>query len=87
MNANEHVYSIPEPDHDAPTGRQRAVAQVRPITVSQVVKDIGGPRPFKAVRQLDRNYMSGADLGSPSFPSFCGFVERESLKRKAEEIS
>ena len=31
--------------------------------------------------------MSGADLGSPSFPSFCGFVERESLKHKAEEIS
>ena len=63
MNANEHVSSIPEPVHDAPTGRQRAVAQVRPITVSQVVKDIGGPHPFEAVRQLDRNYMSGAYHG------------------------
>ena len=52
-----------------------------------MVKDIGGPHPFEAVGQLDRNYMSGADLGSPSFPSFCGFVGRESLKRKGEEIS
>ena len=49
MNANEHVYSIEEPVHDAPIGRQRAVPQVRPITVSQMVKDIGGPHPFKAV--------------------------------------
>ena len=51
-------------------------------------KNIGGPHPIEAVRQLDRNCMSGAVLGSPSFPSlFCGFVQRESLKRKAEEIS
>ena len=87
MNFSEHVSSIPEPDHHAPTGRQRAFAQVLPINVSQVVKDIGGPHPFEAVRQFDRNYMYGAVFGSPSFPSFCGFVERESLKRKAEEIS
>ena len=69
INANKHVSSIPEPD-DAPTGRQRAVAQVRPITVSQVVKDIGGPHPFEAARHLDKIYMSGAGFGSPSFPSF-----------------
>ena len=31
--------------------------------------------------------MSGADLGSPCFPPFCGFVQRESLKRKAQGIS
>ena len=31
--------------------------------------------------------MSCAGFGSPSFPSFCRFVQRESPKRKAEEIS
>ena len=64
--------SIPEPDA-APlpraSGRQRAVAQVRPISVSQVVKDIAGRQPFQAVRDLDSTYMSGAGFGSPSYPS------------------
>ena len=60
---------------------------VRPISVSQVVKDIAGRQPFQAVRDLDSTYMSGATFGSPSFPPFCGFVQRESLKRKAQDIS
>ena len=51
--------SIPAPDA-APlmlpraSGRQRAVAQVRPISVSQVVKNIAARQPFQAVRDLDR---------------------------------
>ena len=52
-----------------------------------MVKDIAGRNPFQAVRHLKSTYMSGAGFGSPSFPTFCGFVERESLKRKAEETS
>ena len=76
--------SIPEPDA-APLprarDRQRAVAQVRPISVSQVVKDITARQPFQAVRDLDSTYISGAGFGSPSFRPFCGFVQRQSLKR------
>ena len=79
--------SIAEPDEPPrASGRQRAVAQVRPvrpISVSKVVKDIAGRHPFQAVRDLDSTYMSGAGFGSPSFPPFCGFVQRQSLKRKA----
>ena len=82
--------SIPAPDA-APlpraSGRQRAVVQVRPISVSQVVKDIAGRQPFQAVRDLDSTYMSGATFGSPCFPPFCGLPVRESLKRKAQDIS
>ena len=63
---------ISEPD-DPPNGRQRAVAQVRPMTVSQVVKDIAGRHPLRTVRHFDSTYMSDAGFGSPSFPTFCGF--------------
>ena len=80
--------SIAEPDEPPrASGRQRAVAQVRPISVSQVVKEIAGRHLFQAVRDLDSTYMSGAGFGSPSFPPFCGLPERESLKRKAQDIS
>ena len=51
--------SIPEPDA-APlplaSGRQRAVAQVRPMSVSQVVKGITGQHPLQAVQHLDSTY-------------------------------
>ena len=52
-----------------------------------MVKVIAGRHPFQAVGHLDSTYMSGAGFGPPSFPPFCGFVQRESLKRKAEVIS
>ena len=39
------------------SGRQRAVAQVRPISVSQVVNDIVGPHPLQAVQHFNSTYM------------------------------
>ena len=50
--------SIPEPDEPPrASGRQLAVAQVRRISVSHVVKDIAGRQPFQAVRDLDSTYV------------------------------
>ena len=78
---------MPEPPE--PAKRQRAVAQVRPITISGVLRDVAGRHPFRAVEEMDARYMSraGAGVGSDGYPSWCGHVERASLKRKVAQIS
>ena len=72
-----------------PARRQRAVPQVWPIAISDVVRDIAGRHPFRAVEEMDATYKSRAGLGvgSDAFPSWCGYVERASLKRKAAQVS
>ena len=42
---------MPEPPE--PPRRQRAVAQVRPIVISDVARDIAGRHPFQAVEEMD----------------------------------
>ena len=49
----DFLTSIPEPSPPQPPTRQRAVAQVRPISMIQVVRDIAGRDPLQAVRDLD----------------------------------
>ena len=56
---------MPEPP--APPSRQRAVAQVRPISISDVVRDIARRHPFRAVQETDATYMSRAGDGSFTF--------------------
>ena len=81
--------AVEMPEPPAPPSRQRVVAQVRPISISAVVRDIAGRHPFRAVEEMDARYMSraGAGVGSDGYPSWCGYVERASLKRKAAQIS
>ena len=88
MNDLDSV-AVEMPEPPAPPSRQRAVAQVRPISISHVVRDIAGRHPFRAVEEMDTTYMShaGAGVGSHGYPSWCGHVERASLKRKAAQIS
>ena len=54
--------SVEMPEPPAPPSRQRAVAQVRPISISDVVRDIAGRHPFRAVQEMDATYMSRAGL-------------------------
>ena len=95
MNDLDSV-ALEMPEAPAPPRRQCAVAQVRPtvaqvrpIPISDVVRDIAGRHPFRAVEEIDATYMSrpGLGVGSDAFPTWCGFVERASLKRKAAQIS
>ena len=37
--------------------RRRAVARVRPISISDIVRDVSGPDPMRVVRDFDRIYM------------------------------
>ena len=48
-----HSVPLEMPEPPAPLSRQRAVAQVRPITISDVVRDITGRHPFRAVEEID----------------------------------
>ena len=75
---------MPEPSE--PATRQRAVAQVRPIAMSEVVRDIARCLPFRAVRHMDTTYMSPAGFRSEVFPSWSAYVVRACLKRKAQDI-
>ena len=80
MNDLDSV-AIEMPEPPPPPTKHRAVAQVWPIVISDVVRDIAGRHPFRAVEELDARYMScaGAGVGSDGYPSWCGDVQRASL--------
>ena len=56
---------MPEPPE--PAERQRAVAQVRPIAISDVLRDIAGRHPFRAVEAINRCFR-------PAVPTPCFFL-------------
>jgi hypothetical protein len=37
--------------------RQRAMAQLRPVSIPNIVSDIAGPDPLRRIADLDRHYM------------------------------
>ena len=55
MNGMDSVpLEMPEPPEQAT--RQRAIAQVRSIAISEVVRDIAGRHPFQTVQQMDTTH-------------------------------
>ena len=70
MNDLDSV-ALEMPELPEPARRHGAVAQVRPIAISDVVRDIAGRHPFRAVEEMDATYMSNAGLGvgSDGYPS------------------
>ena len=52
-------------------GRQRAVAQVRPITLFCAVRAIAGSDPMRGLKDFDRVYMTGME---DFVDSICGMV-------------
>ena len=57
----EHSEPQPGPQAEQAHGRQRAIAQVRPINIADAVGGIAGSNPMAAVRNFDRNYMPDKD--------------------------
>ena len=74
------------PDAPPPASRQRAVAHVLPMSLSQVVRDMSACDPIKALDKFDKTYMSNSQQTIATFP-YTGIVERELQKRKADHIS
>jgi hypothetical protein len=78
-----------EPQAEQAHGRQRAMAQVRPINIADAVGGIAGSNPMAAVRNFDRNYMPDKDtlVGNSIVDGGPVDMNRQELKRRADHIS
>ena len=81
-----HDDGIQDPPVPPRSSRQRAVAHVLPMSMSQVVRDMAGRDPIKALETFDKTYNYNPEEGIPYFRWFAS-MNRESHKRKAEDIS
>jgi hypothetical protein len=81
--------SDPQPQPPAPeAARRRAVAHVRPISISDIVRDVSGPDPMRVIRDFDRIYMpEGGVVVHSVVAGQPGDARRSELKRKAENIT
>ena len=50
------VHAQPSPSPPRPI-RQRAMAQLRPVFIPNIVSDIAGPDPSRRISDFDRHYM------------------------------
>jgi hypothetical protein len=75
------------PPPPAPPLRQRAIAQLLPVLVPAVIKDMAGRNLAQTLRDFDRHYMPNGHPDPDA--SVTGFdnSHRSDLKRKAEGIS
>jgi hypothetical protein len=78
-----------EPQAEQAHGRQRAMAQVRPINIADAVGGIAGSNPMGAVRNFDRIYFPDKDtlVGNSIVDGGPVDMNREELKRRADQIS
>ena len=84
-----HGDDIPEAEGTAQSGvtRQRAIAHVRPISISSMINQVSQTRNISAALQdFDRHYMPSEESTLFTARS-CAPVRREDLQRKAENIS
>lgn len=73
---------VPEP------ARRRAVAQIRPISIADIARDLAGPDPIRVVRDFDRVYFpEGGGVVNSEVVDQTGEDRRSELKRKAENIT
>ena len=99
LNDDDQAYSVhnapeiqepsppsPQPA-SAPVMRQRAVAHVVPINMPNVLREIAGRDPFKVVRDIDSSYIPDGFVANDTrlWPGYD--MDKENLKRKAEDIS
>jgi hypothetical protein len=67
--------------------RLRAVVQLRPVSIPEIVRDMTGKNPRQTIADFDRHYMPDG-VPEPEAPVDGNANEhRSSLKRKAEDIS
>ncbi len=77
----------PAPPSPAPPLRQRAMAQLRPVSVPAVIKDMAGRNLAQTLRDFDRHYMPNGHPDPDSSATGFDAAHRSELKRKAEGIS
>jgi len=86
---DEDPQSDPQPQPPVPApARRRAVAQIRPISIADLARDVAGPDPMRVVREFDRVYMpEGMCVVNSAVDGQPGEDRRSEIKRKAENIS
>ena len=66
--------------------RQRAVAHVLPISMTNIFRDIAGRDPLKAVREIDRRYIPDGFVAKDT-RLWSGYdMDSDNLKHKAQDI-
>ena len=76
----------PSPSPPRPI-RQRAMAQLRPVSIPNVVCDIAGPDPLRKIADFDRHYMpDGQPADETSSRGNCD-AHRAELKQNAEGLT
>ena len=65
-----HHGGIQDPPVPPPSSRQRAVAHVLPISMSQVARDMAGRDPIKARETFDNTYKYNSEQANPDFTWF-----------------
>ena len=80
------VHHQPSPSPPRPI-RQRSMAQLRPVSIPNIVSDIAGPDPLRRIADFDRHYMPAGQPAADA--SVCGNTDehRSQLKENAEGLS
>jgi hypothetical protein len=80
------VHHQPSPSPPRPI-RQRSMAQLRPVSIPNIVSDIAGPDPVRRIADFDRHYMPDGQPAAEA--SVCGNTDehRSQLKENAEGLS
>ena len=67
--------------------RQRAMAQLRPVSIPNIVCDIAGPDPLRKIADFDRHYMPDGQPADESSSRGNSDAHRSELKKNADGLS
>ncbi len=77
----------PPPPGSPIPARVRAVAQLRPVSIPDIVRDIAGNNPLQRIADFDRHYMPDGVPAPEASVQGRADEHRSDLKRKADGIS
>jgi hypothetical protein len=67
--------------------RQRAMAQLRPVSIPNIVCDLAGPQPVRRIAEFDRHYMPDGQPAAETSSRGKSDAHRTELKQNAEGLS
>ena len=67
--------------------RQRAMAQLRPVSIPNIVSDLAGPQPLRIIAEFDRHYMPDGQPAAETSSRGKSDAHRTELKQNAEGLS
>uniref|UniRef100_A0A7S0QMD2 C2H2-type domain-containing protein n=1 Tax=Cryptomonas curvata TaxID=233186 RepID=A0A7S0QMD2_9CRYP len=83
----------PDRDHHQPSPspprpiRQRAMAQLRPVSIPNIVSEKAGPDPLRRIADFDRHYMPDGQPAAETSSRSNSDAHRSQLKQNAEGLS